>query len=175
MLTGHTFAARMVRAAALVIAFGLAAAGASAQENDTVRESHGDWDILCSAEGTCYMAQTFRNDEGQPVLLVRIQKVVTEATAAGERVEATAQIITPLDVFLPAGLGMQIDEGPVVSAPYVRCREAGCMSNPPLTGELIGRLKQGGVASFIMVRQPGSQPVAAPISLTGFTAAFDAL
>ena len=153
----------------------LSASFAAAQDGDPIQETHGAWDVRCSGEGACYISQAYNNAEGQPVLLVRIQKVLNDVSAGGSKVEATAQIITPLDVFLPAGLGMKIDNGPVVSAPYVRCRAAGCMSNPPLTGELIQKFQAGGNANFIMVRSPGAAPVEAPISLNGFTAAYGAL
>ena len=169
-------AGRMVLAIATLTTGMMTATIASAQEGgDPITATHGAWEVRCASEGGCYISQAFNNAEGQPVLLVRIQKVLNEVSAGGSKVEATAQIITPLDVFLPAGLGMKIDSGPVVSAPYVRCRAAGCMSNPPLTGELIEKFKAGGNANFIMVRAPGAAPVEAPISLDGFTAAYGAL
>lgn len=169
-------AARNARAL-LVVVVGLAAGvgGAAAQDADPIQATYGAWDIRCPPQGECYMSQSFANDSGQPVLLMRIQKLAAPQNSGGRTVSASAQIITPLDVFLPSGLGMTIDGGPVVSAPFIRCRAAGCLSSPPLTDDLVAQFKAGGNAIFIMVRQPGQAPFEAPISLNGFTAAFDAL
>lgn len=149
--------------------------GAVAQEQgDPLRETHGSWEIRCVTNTpNCYMQQINVNAEGQPVLRVRIRKL-----PAGQPAAAIAEILTPITVFLQAGLGMKIDAGAGAVAPYTHCRPVppvGCVASPPLGENDIASLKSGGNAIFVMRQFPTRDVVEVPISLAGFTAAFDAL
>lgn len=163
-----------------VFALPLAATGVAAQDEqpaETVREKHGDWEIRCAGEN-CVMAQTFVDSESRPVLAVSISKLPEpQTTAEGVVIMGIARILTPLNVQLPEGLGLKIDEGKARSAPYVVCSQVGCLSRPPLTADLVDELKNGGKAEFLTVieTREGKRIVSSPISLSGFTAAFEAL
>lgn len=172
-----SFLTKAARAAALaiIVTVGLGAPQAAAQTEDPVREVHGDWEIRCAADGRCYMHQLYQNADGQPVVVVNLVKIPAGAAIGGKPVIASAEIITPLGVHLPTGLGLRIDAGQVAVTPYTFCRPVGCASNPPLTDALVEQLKNGGTAYFLMRRIGGGDVVEAPISLSGFTAAFDAL
>lgn len=166
---------------ALIAAATLAVApvGASAQEQpaEVVRETHGSWEIRCVGEA-CAMTQTFADSEGRPVLAVSISKLPeAQTTDEGVVILGIARILTPLNVQLPEGLGLKIDDGPARSAPYVVCSQVGCLSRPPLTADLVEELKGGSKAEFLTVIETpeGKRIVAAPIALEGFTAAFEAL
>lgn len=170
----------LLRPALLASAFVAAAflgAPASAQQEETVRSTHGDWEIRCLGDD-CSMTQTYLDGEGRPVLAVSISKLPEpQQTAEGQVLLGVARILTPLNVQLPEGLGLKIDDGPARSAPYVVCSQVGCLSRPPLTADLVDELKSGGRAEFLTVieTREGKRIVVAPISLSGFTAAFDEL
>lgn len=176
-----TISTRSIRAAALglLASVTLAPIGALAQGDDPLRETHGDWSVRCVNDTACYMEQTLRNQEGAPVLAMRVQKLSGVATSDGRQVDASALIVAPLGVFLPEGLRLDVDGTVIGAEPFLECQPSGCISNPALTSEIVGRLKGGAVANFRMrlmrADQPSGVVVTAPISLTGFTAAFDSL
>lgn len=170
-----------VVAAVAIAAASLTAGWAVAQDDDVpgeaaLKETFGDWEKRCADDNRCYIFQQAVNNEGQPVLRVRIVKLGAPIEdGQGGTVVARADIITPLDVFLPNGVGMKIDDGPVQTALFVRCRPIGCVARPPLTDLLVEKMKQGGTANFVMFQDPQAPPVIAPLSLNGFTAAIDSL
>ncbi|MEL6278523.1 MAG: invasion associated locus B family protein [Pseudomonadota bacterium] len=153
----------------------------AAQDGDVtgeapVKETFGDWEQRCAEDGRCYIFQQAVNEDGNPLLRVRIAKLAQPLDdGQGAQVIARADIITPLDVFLPNGVGLRIDDGPIQTAVFVRCRPIGCVARPPLTNQLIDAMKSGGEATFVLFQDPQDGPVLAPISLSGFTAAIDSL
>lgn len=169
--------------AGLAIVLGsLAAAPAMAQSDEDVvgeapvTETFDNWEKRCGDDGRCYIFQQALNEEAKPLLRVRIVKLESPIPdGEGGQVLARADIITPLDVFLPQGVGLKIDDGPIQTALYVRCRPVGCVACPPLTSALIDNMKSGGTATFILSRDAQADPILAPLSLSGFTAAFDSL
>lgn len=171
----------VLRRLAFLAALALVAAPATvaAQEpiEETVRETHGDWEIRCAAED-CAMVQALINSDGNTVLVVSITKLPAPRTNDdGAVVVGVARILTPLNVQLLDGLGLRIDDGPPRSAPFIVCSAVGCLSRPPLTADLVDELKAGGVAEFLtaIATPEGRRVVVSPISLRGFTAAYDAL
>ena len=155
----------------------MGAAVAQDQPEEVIRETHGSWEIRCVGEA-CAMTQTFLDGEGRPVLAVSITKIPEpQTTDEGVVILGIARILTPLNVQLPEGLGLKIDDGPARSAPYVVCSQVGCLSRPPLTADLVEELKGGSAAEFLTVIETseGKRVVSAPIKLDGFTAAFEAL
>ena len=146
-----------------------------------VRTKHGDWEIRCIKK-KCVMAQTFVDAKKRPILDVTIRKLkAPRKTKKGVIILGVAHILTPLRVQLPQGLGLKIDDGQLRSAPYVVCSQIGCLSRPPLTADLVEELKNGKRALFltmIEVAEKGKvvkRAVATPISLSGFTKAFEEL
>lgn len=175
----------LLRRAALVAALALPLAAplitapqAAAQETEeVVRETHGAWDIRCLGS-ECAMVQALTNTDGATVLVVSISKLAQpQAADTGETIVGVARILTPLNVQLPEGLGLRIDDSDVRSAPYLVCTRVGCHARPPLTSALVDQLKAGNVAEFLTVvsTPEGRRIISSPISLTGFTAAFNAL
>ncbi|MCI4664807.1 MAG: invasion associated locus B family protein [Neomegalonema sp.] len=185
MMLNRSLRALMAAALALPLAAGVAAAQdkkeAPGKVAVKVREKHGDWEIRCVSD-KCVMAQTFKDANKRPVLDVTIRKLKSaRKTKKGAVILGVAHILTPLKVQIPEGLGLKIDDGPARSAPYVVCSQVGCLSRPPLTADLVDELKNGKKADFLTVIEIADKGkivkrvVVTPISLTGFTKAFEAL
>ncbi|WP_395759965.1 invasion associated locus B family protein, partial [Candidatus Raskinella chloraquaticus] len=57
---------------------------------------------------------------------------------------------------------------------FVRCLPNGCVAEARLTDELLGKLKAGKAATFIIFQTP-EEGVGVPVSLEGFATGYDAL
>ena len=144
--------------------------------NETVKATHGSWKILCqtppeTGQEVCVMEQIAMNDDNAPLVNMRLRKLTGQQDKDGNNIPAVAQIIVPLNVFLPAGLGVKIDEGEIRGAPYERCTSSGCVVRAPISTEMLNDLQNGGTAQILMVVEPGNS-VPATLSLSGFSAAF---
>lgn len=148
---------------------------ANVPQGDALKATHGAWEVRCGQNGGCYMIQTLKNDKGDPTVVAVIRKTQPTQSKDGKNIVAVGEFIVPLDVYLPAGLGMKIDNADYQAAPYQRCLPIGCIVFAPMTDELIGQLKSGKVATFALLRRPGDKPVEKAASLAGFSAAFGAL
>lgn len=141
---------------------------------EVVTATHGDWSIVCAASGKpCDMRQNGSNAQGQQVMKVRIQKIKPQQTQQGT-VEAGMEVLVPLGVLLPAGIRIQIDSAEPTRAGYTVCGQGGCMLQQALPNRMIAALKRGAKATMTIVAPPNRE-IAVPISLSGFTAAYDAL
>jgi len=140
----------------------------------SVRAVHGAWEIRCVRENDCVMTQLHRRSEQSADAVFTVIKPQGLNTADGQPVEAFAEIVVPLGVYLPGGLGLKVDQQPAKAAPFERCIDAGCVVRAPLSSELLNNMKAGTTAYVVIFGGP-EQPVQIPISLSGFTAAFDSL
>ncbi|MEM1277248.1 MAG: invasion associated locus B family protein [Pseudomonadota bacterium] len=146
---------------------------ALAQEQE-VRATHGSWEVIC-LKGTdnCTMQQIGKSAQGEDALLVRISKV--DATAQnGTKIPASAEIVAPLGVVLPAGVRVQIDGGQVRGTNYQVCIQIGCLAQDVVSEAFLADMKKGSTARMIVMLPPNRE-VAVNISLTGFTKAFNQL
>ncbi|MGD1933355.1 MAG: invasion associated locus B family protein [Candidatus Phaeomarinobacter sp.] len=171
---GQRILAQVAAGAGLLLA--LSATGAHAQTSEggavqpTVVEQHGMWVFECTpTNGSefCTMQQVLSNADTQEVLL--------HVTIAYHPRSADLLMVsrTPLGVELPLGIGMQVDEGQQMAAPYTNCTEAGCRATAPLSPELVNMLKNGNTMKISFGYR--GQRIDAPVSLTGFTAAYSAI
>lgn len=147
---------------------------AQAVEADVVAyaEFFEDWVVTCSAENkeSCRLWQKVQVDlEGR-----RQDVMVVSITPQEETTSPMLVVQTPLDVFLPAGFGLDVDGQLVTTAPFRNCNAAGCWVTFPVSSELAQRLQRGaeGHAVFYIVE---GQPIRISFSLRGFTAAWEAL
>ncbi|MEM7259588.1 MAG: invasion associated locus B family protein, partial [Pseudomonadota bacterium] len=133
----------------------------------------GDWNVVCEAGGAppCAMTQLGKDPQGSPAIEFVVRKVDDEsAVIEGIKVEAVADIVTPLGVLLEFGLRMKIDEKEERGAPFRICQKHGCLVREPLSVEVIEALKKGNTA-LITVAAEGAGPIDIPISLSGLTKA----
>ncbi|MDX1514297.1 MAG: invasion associated locus B family protein [Gammaproteobacteria bacterium] len=136
-------------------------------------EKFNDWSARCqtaedSDQEQCYIFQNLVLKEGG-------QRVLHIAVMYLRQNNQPAAIVTvPLGVSLPQGVGFQIDEGEKTRFAYERCDASGCTGGLVLTDTLLNSLKKGKQATFSFFSGAG-QEIAVPVSLSGFTAGFNAL
>jgi invasion protein IalB len=168
----------ITRAAAAAVLAGLSFAGpvhhAQAQQEapkQVLKATHGAWEVHC-LEGTetCAMQQV-GNVDGQPALRVAVQRLAG-VTAGGKDVPAVLAVNTPINVDLPPGVVVRVDDGNSARLPFVRCVPNSCLAQAPVSEDAIAELKGGATAHFAFSRQ---EEVSVEISLNGFTAAYDEL
>lgn len=171
---------RQTRFSALAAAaFLLAAAAAQpAAAQEQVRETHGDWQVVC-AEGqgdVCAMRQIGKGPEGSDVLAVTVRALDGVTAEDGRPVPAAIDIVAPLGVALRQGVRVTVDGGQERAAPFEVCMQNGCLVRSPMSEEFLNAMKRGRTARMVVVStQQGGTEVPVDISLSGFTAAFNAI
>jgi invasion protein IalB len=160
---------------------------AGAQSNETqpnenpevTRREMGDWSVLCTADGTqCAMQQVGRTAQGEDALMVEIRKYPEPQAVEGRQLVAFGVFLVPLGVLLEPQLALQVDGNDLGRAPYFRCRPDACEARVPLDQNVIDSFIRGARARFIFVApngDEGMQEVAAEVSLSGFTRAYNSL
>lgn len=139
--------------------------------------THRDWQVICSPEvegqpQVCEMYQLLLDTDQQPIAEMSIA-----ALPLGAEFAAGATITTPLETFLPTGLGFHIgNEENMRIEPFRVCTVVGCVVRMGLSTEEVNRMKAGSsatvtIAPFVAV----DRPVEITVSLAGFTAAYDDL
>lgn len=81
-------------------------------------------------------------------------------------------IQTPYGLSLPAGLKLAIDDKPFETLPLQTCDGGGCYAGNVVSPELLVALKQGTTLS-ITFQDSSQRDIAVPVSLNGFTAAYE--
>jgi invasion protein IalB len=147
------------------------AAGAAAQ--GPVKNTFGDWQMRCETPAgarteQCAMVQSVQAEDKPNVSLV----VIVLKTADGR--SRLLRVIAPLGVLLPSGLGLKIDATDVGRAGFVRCLPSGCIAEVVMDDELLGKLRAGQAATFIVFQTP-EEGIGIPVSLNGFGTAFESL
>ncbi|MFN4099282.1 MAG: invasion associated locus B family protein [Pararhodobacter sp.] len=142
-----------------------------------IAATHRDWEVVCSPEvegqpQQCEMYQLLVDSSEQPIAELSIA-----ALPLGAEFAAGATVTTPLETFLPTGLGFRIgnEENMRIEAFRV-CTVVGCLVRMGLSADEINRMKAGAsatitIAPFVAV----DQPIDITVSLAGFTAAYDDL
>lgn len=167
----------MLRRLALTLSALLLASGtALAQETTefgepTVRATHGDWQVLCTLDDAlleeCFIGQALDDqNSGRRAMTAMVMKAPDGSTAL--------RITVPLGVLIPAGLNLAVDGADIGDVGFVACFPDGCMTQVGMSPEVIASLK-GGSEALVTVHDFDNQQITLPLSLTGFTAAFDAL
>src|SRR6056297_482685 len=161
----------VVFALALILALTLTVNRATAQ--GAVRDVFADWQKRCetpagATEEQCAIVQNVVAEDRPNVTLL----VIVLPTADGESI--LLRVVAPLGVLLPAGLGLLIDEEDVGRAGFVRCLATGCVAEVVMDETLIGQLRTGDEATFIVFQTP-EEGIGIPVSLDGFADGFDSL
>jgi len=138
----------------------------------TLRATYGDWEIRCISENDCVMTQLHRRSQQSADAVFTVVKPKGLAGEDGQVIEAFAEIVVPLGVYLPGGLGVKVDDQPAKAAPYERCIDEGCVVRAPISATMLANMKAGATAYLVVFGGP-ERPVQIPISLAGFTAAYD--
>lgn len=158
---------------------GNAGAGAAQQRRqqgqleNVETEQFRDWKVQCgtipnSGKERCQMSQQVtRGDSGDPVM-----RMAVGFTPQNSQPAAIFQL--PLGIVLPKGIALRVDDGEPVRFPIQICVKQGCRADLPLKQNLLEQMKAGRKA-YIMARTPRAESgkVELPISLLGFTAAYN--
>jgi len=140
-----------------------------------IEAEFGDWELRCvkseAGNDPCQIYQLLEDQNNNPV-----SEITVFGVDPGQRAAAGATIITPLETLLTRGLQVSVDGGPAKTYAFSFCREVGCFARIGLEQSEVDAFKRGAVATVRMVPAAApDQEVVLDVSLTGFTAAFDAL
>jgi invasion protein IalB len=159
--------------AAALAAFVLAAAGAPAAAQGTVRSVHNDWQVRCDtppgaqAEQCALIQSVTAEDRANVGLTVIVLKTADHKSRL-------LRVVAPMGVLLPSGLGLKIDQVDVGRAGFVRCLPNGCVAEVVMDDNLIKQFRNGQTATFIIFQTP-EEGIGFPMSLKGFGEGFDKL
>ncbi len=169
----HRLAHRAARGIALGFAIALAAPTHEAAAQGAVRSVHSDWQIRCDtppgAQGEqCALIQSVTAEDRPNIGLT----VIVLKTA--DRKTRLMRVIAPPGVLLPSGLGLKVDNAEIGRAGFVRCVPNGCVAEVIMDDTLVGKLRTGQTATFIIFQTP-EEGIGFPMSLKGFGEGFDKL
>lgn len=173
----NRFAAGEMRMARIQLgvlaALGLALLAGPALAQGVVRSAHGDWQIRCDtppgAQGEqCALIQSVTAEDRPNVGLT----VIVLKTA--DQKSRLMRVLAPLGVLLPSGLGLKIDNADIGRAGFVRCLPNGCVAEVVMDEKLVGQMKAGQFATFIIFQTP-EEGIGIPLSLAGFSTGYDKL
>ena len=138
-----------------------------------VKAKYGNWDLRCDTPPgaqtqQCVIMQFVTAEDRENVGL----SIVVMKTA--DKQARILRVLAPLGVLLPRGLGLRIDQADLGTTGFVRCLPNGCVAEVLMDDTLIGQLRGGGQAMFIIFQTP-EEGIGVPISLAGFGEGFDAL
>lgn len=158
---------------AAFLALAVPASKASAQQQGSVKSTHGAWSILCdtpagASSEQCVLIQNVLAEDRPEVGL----SVVIMRTA--DKRARILRVLAPLGVLLPNGLGLYVDEKDIGRAYFVRCFADGCYAEVILEDSLIETLKSGTNATFVVFQTP-EEGIGIPVDLSGFAEGFAAL
>ncbi len=158
----------------LALALALAAVHAErASAQGAVKSVFKDWQIRCDTppgakNEQCALIQSVTAEDRANVGLTVIVLKTADAKSRLMRV------VAPLGVLLPSGLGLKIDQADIGRAGFVRCLPNGCIAEVVMDDTLIGKLRNGKTATFIIFQTP-EEGIGFPMSLAGFGEGYDKL
>ena len=144
-----------------------------AHAQGTVRSVHSDWQIRCDTPPgaqaeQCALIQSVTADD-RPNIGLTVMVVKT-----ADKKSRIIRVIAPPGVLLPPGLGLKVDNAELGRAGFMRCVPNGCVAEVVMDDNLIGKLRTGQSATFIIFQTP-EEGIGFPISLKGFGEGFDKL
>ena len=160
-------------AAALAAAIAVGGLVDNAAAQGAVRSVHSDWQVRCDTPPgaqaeQCALIQSVTAEDR-----VNIGLTVIVLKTADQKARLM-RVVAPLGVLLPSGLGLKIDNAEIGRAGFVRCVPNGCVAEVVMDDNLIGKLRSGQSATFIIFQTP-EEGIGFPISLKGIGEGFDKL
>jgi len=151
------------------------------QELETVGETyvkseHGDWDLRCirAPEGRqdpCQLYQLLEDQNDNSVAEINMFTLPGD-----DKLAAGANIVTPLRTLLTQQVVISVDGGRAKAYPFTFCNQIGCVARVGYTEGDVASYKRGNEAKIYVVPfDAPDQRVELSVSLTGFTAGFEAL
>lgn len=143
----------------------------AAKKPAAAKKKASPWAVQCgqdkkSGKKFCRMQQNLRYKKtGQRLLSVIIQPQTIEPKLA-------ILLSLPHGLYLPAGTAFKIDDGTTNKMLIETCDVEGCYASGGLNEKLIDAMKKG-EKMLVGFQASNKKPITIPISLTGFTAAFN--
>jgi invasion protein IalB len=138
----------------------------------------GAWTVQCadvpanpdqgtSASKNCGMAQQAKSEKSDKVGL----SVIVNKVKRGDKAALFMRIMTPVGVYLPTGIPVEIDGAALPSRlVFTRCVPPVCEAMGEMSPDTLGKFKKGSASIFYLYDRPGNgYPI--KISLDGFGAA----
>jgi len=112
----------------------------------------------------CVLTKDGRLENGMPVAVVQLFEPEGEAKVL--------RVTVPLGMQLQHGTRMIIDQEPPAQEPYKICFPVGCMSDYPVTDDMIAKMKKGQTITLQAINMQGT-PISLPLPLNDFAKAYD--
>jgi invasion protein IalB len=138
-------------------------------------QAHGDWQMVCSRSASgadpCELSQLLYDAGGNPIVEVSFLELPPEGALA-----AVANIVTPLETFLPKRVALAVDGGTPMVFEFSFCTANGCVAQVGFDRAELEALKKGQTASVTIASAMNpDQPVTIAMSLAGSADGFEAL
>jgi len=133
----------------------------------------GGWASKCESESRqtaveCSVEQTVVASNGQFLASVIVR-------VPADTREPVMTIQTPLGLFLPAGLALQVDDEKPLPLALQTCDLKGCYARMPVAAEMISAMKAGKffkVTFEITVQNQAKEDISIPLTLHNFAEAY---
>jgi invasion protein IalB len=112
----------------------------------------------------CVVTKDGRLENGMPVAIVQLFEP--------EGQPKILRVTVPLGMQLQHGTRLIIDQSAPVNEPYKICFPVGCMSDYPVSDEMIASMKKGKTLTVQAINMQG-QPISLPLPLSDFAKALD--
>jgi invasion protein IalB len=172
---------RHIFVAAATLLLAASPASAAAQVDDSaagVGSGKGDrqkpvaaWATRCNdaakpQERICVLSRALV-DPGSKRLMV----AVTFRVAPPDR-KPVMKLLLPVDLYLPAGVKLSVDQGVAQTLKFETCTRGGCLAPVPLDGTLLQRLRRG-TGIKVGYQTVDQKPVDLTLKLDGFARSYD--
>ena len=131
---------------------------------------YSPWMKLCNkgkdtnGQEVCVITKDGRLENGMPVAMVQLFEPQGKPKIL--------RVTVPLGMELQHGTRVIIDNGTPVNEPYNICFPVGCMSDYPVTDDMINKMKKGKQIVVQAINMRG-QPISLPLPLNDFAKAYD--
>jgi invasion protein IalB len=112
----------------------------------------------------CVVTKDGRLENGMPVAIVQLFEPEGE--------QKVLRVTVPLGMQLAHGTRVILDQAPPMQSPYKICFPVGCMSDYPVTDDLVGKMKKGQTITVQAINMQGT-PISLPMPLGDFAKAYD--
>jgi invasion protein IalB len=112
----------------------------------------------------CVITKDGRLENGMPVAIVQLFEPEGDAKVL--------RVTVPLGMQLAHGTRMIIDQEQPAQQPYKICFPVGCMSDYPVTDDMLAKMKKGQMITVQAINMQGT-PISLPLPLTDFAKAYD--
>jgi invasion protein IalB len=112
----------------------------------------------------CVITKDGRLENGMPVAIVQLFEP--------EGAQKILRVTVPLGMQLGHGTRMIIDNDQPIQQPYKICFPVGCMSDYPVTDDMVAKMKKGQMITVQAINMQGT-PISLPLPLTDFAKAYD--